>query len=298
MKVKRFSKLDTLQDSIKIVSKKTGESLTINRFRSFIDILGKFIKRLKEWSNKRPSFDIYLDSEKVAELNLIEKSKEELNIVWIETYEDYRGKGYSQAILTELIRFAKSQGYKYVTLEVPGKSPDARHIYEKLGFKDDRILTTPEEDFYWGGLTKMRLKLFANITNVANLTPLKNIITTTTRKATGLSNSKIATQAKNAALDLHSATKDAQNSFISPNGNGYVTKSYFTKRRPKGKKVEFVGDLFGNPNQLQKPKVVNNSNKGGNSISSLDAKRMNLKRYNSHKTRSLEVTPTAPGQMG
>lgn len=183
MKVKRFSKLDTLQDSIKIVSKKTGESLTINRFRSFIDILGKFIKRLKEWSNKRPSFDIYLDSEKVAELNLIEKSKEELNIVWIETYEDYRGKGYSQAILTELIRFAKSQGYKYVTLEVPGKSPDARHIYEKLGFKDDRILTTPEEDFYWGGLTKMRLKLFANITNVANLTPLKNIITTTTRKA-------------------------------------------------------------------------------------------------------------------
>lgn len=146
----------------------------------------------------------------------------------------------------------------------------------------------------------MKLKLFANITNVTSLTPLKNIITTTTRKATGLSNSKIATQAKNAALDLHSVTKDAQNSFISPNGNGYVTKSYFTKRRPKGKKVEFVGDLFGNPNQLQKPKVINSSsssNKGGNSsISSLDAKRMNLKRYNSHKTRSLEVTPTAPGQ--
>lgn len=93
--------------------------------------------------------------------------------------------------------------------------------------------------------------------------------------------------------------KKPQNSFISPNGNGYVTKSYFTKRRPKGKKVEFVGDLFGNPNQLQKPKVINSSssNKGGNSsISSLDAKRMNLKRYNSHKTRSLEVTPTAPGQ--
>lgn len=58
-------------------------------------------------------------------------------------------------------------------------------------------------------------------------------------------------------------------------------------------------DFFGNPNQLQKPKVINSSssNKGGNSsISSLDAKRMNLKRYNSHKTRSLEVTPTAPGQ--
>lgn len=73
MKVKRFSKLDTLQDSIKIVSKKTGESLTINRFKSFVDILGKFIKRLREWSNKRPSFDIYLGSEKVAELNSYRK---------------------------------------------------------------------------------------------------------------------------------------------------------------------------------------------------------------------------------
>lgn len=287
----KSTKEEKVEESVKIAPPKECTT-ELSRFD------GKFIKRLREWSNKRSSFDIYLGSEKVAELNLIEKSKEELNIMWIETYEDYRGKGYSQAILTELIRFAKSQGYKYVTLEVPGRSPDARHIYEKLGFKDDGVLTTPEEDFYWGGLTRMKLKLFANITNVTSLTPLKNIITTTTRKATGLSNSKIATQAKNAALDLHSVTKDAQNSFISPNGNGYVTKSYFTKRRPKGKKVEFVGDLFGNPNQLQKPKVINSSsNKGGNSsISSLDAKRMNLKRYNSHKTRSLEVTPTAPGQ--
>ena len=134
MKIKRFSKLDTLQDSVRIVSKKTGEVLTIKKFQSLLDYLGKFIKMIRNWRSKNPSFDIFVGSEKVAELNLIEKSKEELNIMWIETYEDYRGKGYSQAILTELIRFAKSQGYKYVTLEVPGRSPDARHIYEKLGF--------------------------------------------------------------------------------------------------------------------------------------------------------------------
>ena len=42
--------------------------------------------------------------------------------------------------------------------EVPGDSPDVRHIYEKLGFKENGILTTPE-DQVWGGLTKMKLNL-------------------------------------------------------------------------------------------------------------------------------------------
>lgn len=158
-KVKRFSKLGTLPDSVRVVSKKTGESLTLSKFTSVLDFFGKFIKKLRNWLDKKPSFDVYLGSKKVGELNLIEKSDDELNIMWIEVDEDYRGKGYSQSILSELIRFAKVKGYKYVTLEVPGNSPDARHVYEKLGFKFDGILTAPEEDFYWGGLTKMRLKL-------------------------------------------------------------------------------------------------------------------------------------------
>jgi ribosomal protein S18 acetylase RimI-like enzyme len=159
MKIKRFSKLDTLQDSVRIVSKKTGEVLTIKKFQSLLDYLGKFIKMIRNWRSKNPSFDIFVGSEQVAELILLEKSSDELNIIWIETNEEYRGRGYSQAILSELIKFAKSQEYKYLTLEVPGKSPDARHIYEKLGFREDGILTTPEKDLCWGGLTKMKLKL-------------------------------------------------------------------------------------------------------------------------------------------
>ena len=159
MKVKRFSRLDTFQDSVKIVSKKTGEVLTIKRFQSLLDYIGKFIKMIRDWRSKSPYFDIYVGSEQVAELSLLEKSNDELNIVWIETYYGHYSKGYAQAILSELIKFAKSQGYKYLTLEVPGKSPDARHIYEKLGFKEDGVLTTPDKDYMWGGLTKMRLNL-------------------------------------------------------------------------------------------------------------------------------------------
>lgn len=46
---------------------------------------------------------------------------------------------------------------KYITLEVPTISPNARHIYEKIGFKATGTLGS--EDDVWGGLTKMRLDL-------------------------------------------------------------------------------------------------------------------------------------------
>ena len=44
-----------------------------------------------------------------------------------------------------------------MTLEVPGNSPDARHIYEKIGFVAGEQIS--DEDDIWGGLTKMRLDL-------------------------------------------------------------------------------------------------------------------------------------------
>ena len=52
---------------------------------------------------------------------------------------------------------AKKQGMRHITLEVPTISPNARHIYEKLGFKETGKLGS--EDDVWGGLTKMQLEL-------------------------------------------------------------------------------------------------------------------------------------------
>ena len=50
----------------------------------------------------------------------------------------------------------KLMGSKKLTLEVPGNSPDARHIYEKNGFKVTHEATKAEsEDDVWGGLTNM-----------------------------------------------------------------------------------------------------------------------------------------------
>lgn len=81
------------------------------------------------------------------------KQKEELYLNWIDVSKDSRGKGYASAILLAAESKAKEVGAKKMTLEVPGISPDARHIYEKQGF---RVTKEPKSiDPMWGGLTTM-----------------------------------------------------------------------------------------------------------------------------------------------
>lgn len=76
-----------------------------------------------------------------------------------ESIKKERGKGYATAVLKETLSECKRRGYKQFTLEVPGNSPDARHIYEKLGFIAGEQVSSADDDFVWGGLTKMKLDL-------------------------------------------------------------------------------------------------------------------------------------------
>lgn len=94
---------------------------------------------------------------KIGDASLFKESKDSLNLVWIGVKKSERGKGYASAAVGAAIDFAKSQGMKKMTLEVPGDSPDARHIYEKFGFKAVKNLS-PTDDV-WGGLTAMELNL-------------------------------------------------------------------------------------------------------------------------------------------
>lgn len=90
---------------------------------------------------------------------MFEVSKDELNLPWLGIRSKERGHGYAQAVMDAAVEYGKSKGYKVITLEVPGDSPDARHIYEKKGFVATKVLSTPEEDFIWGGLTKMEYRI-------------------------------------------------------------------------------------------------------------------------------------------
>ncbi|QPX62474.1 acetyltransferase [Arthrobacter phage Truckee] len=117
-----------------------------------------FAKRLNEshaFKLKSP------DGKHIGDLHLDQKSPTELNVVWLEVKKKERGQGYAQGAMQASIEMAKEMGMKKVTLEVPGFSPDARHVYEKAGFKvmKEPSLFERKTDTIWGGLTEMQLDL-------------------------------------------------------------------------------------------------------------------------------------------
>jgi len=94
---------------------------------------------------------------KIGDLQTFDESETSRNIVWIGVNTKSRGKGYASAAMKQVINQARKDGKKKLTLEVPGDSPDARHIYESLGFKATHVLTS--DDDVWGGLTAMEMDL-------------------------------------------------------------------------------------------------------------------------------------------
>lgn len=79
------------------------------------------------------------------------------NINWLGINTSERGKKRAQNIMDWVISNETKSGKSLLTLEVPGTSKDARHIYEKKGFKAGSKIS--DEDDVWGGLTEMKKRL-------------------------------------------------------------------------------------------------------------------------------------------
>lgn len=54
-------------------------------------------------------------------------------IVSVYTKPEFRGKGYQQELIKYLLSFGKSEHFNDITLTT--NTPDAEHIYQKVGFK-------------------------------------------------------------------------------------------------------------------------------------------------------------------
>jgi ribosomal protein S18 acetylase RimI-like enzyme len=141
------------------VSRKTasGEIITLQKVKpnKLVKFLGRVSKGYREGYSKRAELNI-LDGQgkKVGEASVQKKNSEDLYLNWLGIDKSARGKGYATAVMQAGRDFGKQQGFKRMTLEVPGNSPDARHIYEKLGFKVVKE-GNPKDDPIWGGLTDM-----------------------------------------------------------------------------------------------------------------------------------------------
>lgn len=104
------------------------------------------------------NYDIYDErGKRVGDLQTFDESKDSVNVTWIGVNTKARGHGYASAALDQAIKQAKKDGKKQMTLEVPGNSPDALHIYEKKGFKKGKVISSSDD--IWEGLTAMRLDL-------------------------------------------------------------------------------------------------------------------------------------------
>jgi len=94
------------------------------------------------------------DGKKIGDAIVDKRSDDELYLNWLGIKKHARGQGYATEAMKSAAEFGQKAGFKKMTLEVPGNSPDARHIYEKLGFKVTKEEIDPD-DFVWGGLTSM-----------------------------------------------------------------------------------------------------------------------------------------------
>lgn len=114
--------------------------------------------KIKKEQNKTLSYDVFNENHKVGNIELYLQNKNTMYINWIDVSKKERGKKYAQTMMDYIINESKKKGVKYITLEVPGNSPDARHIYEKKGFVDKGKLYEGTDDI-WEGLTKMKKTL-------------------------------------------------------------------------------------------------------------------------------------------
>ena len=145
-------------DGTKVYSKKGVEVSLQKQPTSLIaKAMGKISKKSREYQEKSDFVDVKVGGKTVGDLQLYREDKKSINVVWVSINEGHEGQGYGKAVMQAVVDHAKKQNLDRVTLEVPGISPNARHIYESLGFESKGLIS--DENDAWGGLTAMELKL-------------------------------------------------------------------------------------------------------------------------------------------
>ena len=130
-----------------------GEGIMLKKAKlGFLGRLLGHIKFIRKEQEKGVVYEAFFEDNEIGFIQIFDEGKGVLNISCLYVDKDQRGKGIATLMMEQIIKYAKNSGYSKVTLEVPGASKDARHIYEKLGFKEVRV----EKDL---DLTDMELDL-------------------------------------------------------------------------------------------------------------------------------------------
>lgn len=138
---------------------KHGEVLTASQYKQskMTSFLARHNLKIQKQVENTKNFELKNEKgDTVGNLQLFHESPISVNVVWIGVNKKYEGKNYGQTAMKMAENYARKSGAKQMTLEVPGTSPNARHIYEKQGFVSQGQISDPDD--VWGGLTAMKKK--------------------------------------------------------------------------------------------------------------------------------------------
>jgi ribosomal protein S18 acetylase RimI-like enzyme len=140
---------------------KSGETVSI--YKKPPPPIARFISKHSEsYKNDVAAYAMFglhgTDGKKVGDAAFVRDSKTSLYLDWIGIKQKERGKGYASSALRGVIKYSQGEGITKLTLEVPTNAPDARHIYESLGFKAGKTVVD-KDDPAFGGLTPMSLNV-------------------------------------------------------------------------------------------------------------------------------------------
>ena len=148
---------DSIADT-KVYTKKGVEVVLRKQPTSMIaKMVSKLSKSARDNMERSDFVDITVNGKRVGDLQLYRENPKSINVVWVSVDQKHEGNGYGGAVMRAVIDHANKLNMDTVTLEVPGISPNARHIYESIGFKAKGQIS--DDDDAWGGLTAMELDL-------------------------------------------------------------------------------------------------------------------------------------------
>lgn len=158
MKIKRFSKVDFRSSHSKLIRCDSNLSLSPSDESYFQSIINQYVEPIRKDPGNFQVYDIIFSGRKVGNLHIRKRDRDTLGLEWIDIEKEHRGHSFATRVISTWIDIAKKEGYKKIILEVPGNAPDARHIYEKLGFTDTGR-TREKHNKSWNGLSEMVLRL-------------------------------------------------------------------------------------------------------------------------------------------
>jgi len=138
---------------------KNGDVFTMTPHppNKFIKAMSKISKKYTESYNNAASLEIKdKDGKKIGHAAFWLQGKDDMYLNWITIEKSARGQGYATAVLQAAQEHGKTLGKKRMLLEVPNNAPDARHIYEQMGFKF--VGEKGNKGDMWDGLVEMEYK--------------------------------------------------------------------------------------------------------------------------------------------